>query len=88
MFYSGLVVRYRLKTQSSPSFTEHPIVMRKPCSAFPLALGSFWGLVPAFLLIPLLIVRTVIEDRTLRAELPGYREYTQRVRYRLVPGVW
>jgi len=37
----------------------------------PLSLGSLWGLVPAMLLVPLLVVRTVLEDRTLRAELPG-----------------
>ena len=36
----------------------------------------------------LLILRTALEDRTLQAELPGYVEYAQRVRYRLVPGVW
>ena len=54
----------------------------------PLALGSLWALVPAILLCPLIVTRTVWEDRTLQAELPGYKEYAQRVRYRLVPGVW
>ena len=54
----------------------------------PLALGSLWGLIPATLMSAFLVVRTVLEDRTLRDELPGYREYAQRVRYRLVPGVW
>jgi protein-S-isoprenylcysteine O-methyltransferase Ste14 len=54
----------------------------------PLALGSLWALVPAILLFPLFVTRTVWEDRTLRAELPGYEEYAQRVRFRLVPGVW
>jgi protein-S-isoprenylcysteine O-methyltransferase Ste14 len=54
----------------------------------PLALGSLWALIPAVMLRPLLVVRTVLEDRTLQNELPGYREYTQRVRYRLIPGVW
>jgi protein-S-isoprenylcysteine O-methyltransferase Ste14 len=32
--------------------------------------------------------RTIIEDRTLRAELPGYAEYAQQVRWRLLPGIW
>lgn len=54
----------------------------------PLALGSLWALIPALLLGPLLVLRTIWEDRTLQAELPGYKEYTQRVRYRLVPGIW
>ena len=34
------------------------------------------------------VLRTALEDRTLRNELEGYEEYTRRVRYRLVPGVW
>ncbi len=54
----------------------------------PLALGSYWVLIPAVLCCLILVVRTVLEDRTLRAELPGYREYAQGVRYRLVPGIW
>jgi protein-S-isoprenylcysteine O-methyltransferase Ste14 len=54
----------------------------------PLALGSLWALIPALLLGPLLVLRTLWEDRTLQAELPGYNEYAQRVRYRLVPGIW
>ena len=54
----------------------------------PLSLGSFWALIPAVLSCLLLVVRTIMEDRTLREELAGYEEYIQRVRYRLVPGVW
>jgi protein-S-isoprenylcysteine O-methyltransferase Ste14 len=58
------------------------------CLGMPLSLGSFWALVPAAVSCLLLVVRTVMEDRTLRDELTGYEEYTQRVRCRLVPGVW
>jgi protein-S-isoprenylcysteine O-methyltransferase Ste14 len=54
----------------------------------PLALGSVWALVPVILLCPLLVLRTVWEHQMLREELAGYQEYAQRVRYRLVPGVW
>ncbi len=54
----------------------------------PLALGSLWALTPAILLCPLLVLRTIWEDQTLREELDGYREYSQRVRYRLIPGMW
>jgi protein-S-isoprenylcysteine O-methyltransferase Ste14 len=54
----------------------------------PLALGSLWALIPAVMLCPLLVTRTVLEDRTLQNELPGYKEYAERVRYRLLPGVW
>lgn len=54
----------------------------------PLTLESYWALVPGFLITILFIIRTALEDRTLQAELPGYAEYAQRVRYRLLPGVW
>jgi protein-S-isoprenylcysteine O-methyltransferase Ste14 len=54
----------------------------------PLCLGSLWALIPAVLLCMLLVVRTIWEDQTLRKELVGYEEYAQRVRYRLIPGVW
>jgi protein-S-isoprenylcysteine O-methyltransferase Ste14 len=53
-----------------------------------LALGSLWAILPAGLVAGLLMVRTALEDRTLQDELPGYREYARRVRYRLVPGIW
>jgi protein-S-isoprenylcysteine O-methyltransferase Ste14 len=53
-----------------------------------LSLGSFWALVPAGLASALLILRTQWEDQTLQAELPGYKEYTSRVRYKWIPGVW
>jgi protein-S-isoprenylcysteine O-methyltransferase Ste14 len=54
----------------------------------PLSLGSSWALVPAVISYLLLVVRTALEDRTLQEELPGYKDYARRVRYRLVPGVW
>jgi len=54
----------------------------------PLLMGSWWALVPGVLNIILFIIRTALEDRTLQAELPGYIEYTQHVRYRLIPGIW
>jgi len=58
------------------------------CSGMPLSLGSFWALIPAAVSCLLLVVRTILEDKTLRNELSGYEGYTQRVRYRLIPGVW
>lgn len=54
----------------------------------PLMLGSLWAFVPSLLAVVIFVVRTALEDRTLQAELPGYAEYTQRTRYRLLPGVW
>jgi protein-S-isoprenylcysteine O-methyltransferase Ste14 len=54
----------------------------------PLLLGSWWGVALSPLFIVLYAVRTGIEERTLRAGLPGYADYAARVRYRLLPGVW
>jgi len=56
--------------------------------ALPVALGSRYTLGLSVFLTLLLIVRTYLEDRTLYAELEGYPEYTQKTRYRLLPGIW
>lgn len=56
--------------------------------ALPLMLGSVAALLPGAIAAGLDLVRTHFEDRFLMEELPGYREYAARVRYRLVPGVW
>ena len=54
----------------------------------PFMLNSLWAIIPALMLTLVLIVRTALEDKTLHAELSGYVEYAERVRYRLLPGVW
>jgi protein-S-isoprenylcysteine O-methyltransferase Ste14 len=54
----------------------------------PLALGSYWGLVPLAAMMPFLIWRLVDEEHFLARNLPGYAEYQKRVRHRLVPFVW
>jgi protein-S-isoprenylcysteine O-methyltransferase Ste14 len=56
--------------------------------SIPLCLGSWWALIPALVVVAGLVPRTIFEEKTLRAELPGYAEYTQRVKWRWVPGVW
>jgi protein-S-isoprenylcysteine O-methyltransferase Ste14 len=56
--------------------------------ATPIMLGSLWALMLGGLGALLIVVRTALEDRTLQEELPGYAEYTQRTRYRLLPKVW
>lgn len=53
-----------------------------------LSLGSLWALVPVAVTVLLLIVRTIFEDRLLQRELAGYKAYTQKVRFRLLPGLW
>jgi protein-S-isoprenylcysteine O-methyltransferase Ste14 len=56
--------------------------------ATPLFLDAIWAFLPAGFIAILLIIRTGLEDKTLQAELDGYREYARRVRYRLLPGIW
>ncbi|MFX1570137.1 MAG: methyltransferase family protein [Promethearchaeota archaeon] len=54
----------------------------------PMMLGSWWGYIPIGVMILGFIVRTALEDNTLRNELSGYEEYAKRTRYRLVPHIW
>ncbi len=59
-----------------------------PLLGIVLALSSLWTLVPAAVALIISVIRTALEDQTLQQELPGYKEYTQRVRYRLFPGIY
>jgi len=56
--------------------------------ATPVALGSWWALLPALTIIPIFVLRIRNEEQVLVRDLPGYAEYRRRVRYRLVPYVW
>jgi protein-S-isoprenylcysteine O-methyltransferase Ste14 len=56
--------------------------------ASPLALGSYWALIPALLTIPILVARILNEEKVLARELTGYREYMQTTRFHLIPGIW
>ncbi|POF34586.1 methyltransferase family protein [Roseibium marinum] len=59
-----------------------------PLLGIVLALGSLWTLIPAAVALIIAVIRTVLEDETLQEELPGYRDYAQRVLYRLIPGIY
>jgi protein-S-isoprenylcysteine O-methyltransferase Ste14 len=54
----------------------------------PIILGSIWALIPAIVTVILFIIRTSFEDNTLKNKLEGYKEYAERVKYRLISGVW
>ncbi len=71
-------------------FVRHPGYAGFALSFFgmSLALGSLWATVPAGIIAILLVVRTALEDQTLQEELPGYKDYAERVRHRLLPGIW
>ena len=54
----------------------------------PLVLASYWALIPAAFVVPIMAARLINEEQVLKRDLPGYEEYTRKVRFRLLPGVW
>ncbi len=56
--------------------------------AMPIVLGSWLAMIPSLITIVLMIIRTIKEDRLLHEKLPGYKDYSKRVRTRLIPRVW
>jgi len=94
-FFSALV---RIQTERGHTvavagpyrYLRHPgyLAMIAQFLTAPLALGSLFAYVPAILAAGVYVIRTALEDRTLRSELPGYGEYAARVRCRLIPGIW
>jgi protein-S-isoprenylcysteine O-methyltransferase Ste14 len=71
-------------------FLRHPsyLGMLAVYLATPIMLGSWWAGLTGVAAALLIIVRTALEDRTLQAELAGYKEYAAKVRYRILPGIW
>ena len=71
-------------------YVRHPgyVGMLMYSLATPLLLGSLWALIPSVFIACGFIIRTSLEDETLQEELDGYRDYVQRVKYRLVPKIW
>ena len=72
------------------SIVRHPmyigvIIMYVPT---PIALGSYWGLIPMSTIPLALIFRILNEEKVLRKDLPGYKEYCQKTKYRLIPYIW
>ena len=81
---------HQVATDGPYRFVRHPGYAGAILSFLgsPLLLGSWWAFIPTALGVGGYILRTALEDKTLQLELGGYREYTERVRYRLIPGVW
>jgi protein-S-isoprenylcysteine O-methyltransferase Ste14 len=81
---------HRVVTSGPYRFVRHPAYAVAPflLVGTGLALSSWLAAAIGVLMMPLLLRRTVVEDRILREELTGYADYAARVRYRLLPGVW
>ncbi|QCU90040.1 methyltransferase family protein [Thiomicrorhabdus sediminis] len=93
-FYSVVSVRtergHKLCDSGPYRLVRHPGYAGNIVAVFGIvmALDSLWALIPAIVALFITVIRTGLEDRTLQQELPGYREYSQRVRYRLMPGIY
>ena len=81
---------HQVVTDGPYRFVRHPMYVGLIFGAIsmPLLLGSWWALIPGIMMVVAAIWRTSREDQVLQEELPGYAEYAQRTRYRLLPGVW
>ena len=71
-------------------FVRHPMYVSAILMflAIPFILCSMWAFVFSAVICGLFLIRTALEDQTLQRELPGYEQYAQQTRYRLLPGVW
>jgi protein-S-isoprenylcysteine O-methyltransferase Ste14 len=95
MFFSTLVRlqidrQHTVATEGPYKYVRHPgylgyIIFTL---ATPMALGTFWALIFSGITALLLIFRASLEDTTLKKELPGYAEYAENVKYRLIPFIW
>ena len=72
------------------SIVRHPMYLTTLTLflSMPLILGSWWAVIPFLLYIPIIVIRTLDEERLLIAELDGYAEYCTRVKWRIVPFIW
>jgi protein-S-isoprenylcysteine O-methyltransferase Ste14 len=81
---------HRVVTSGPYRHVRHPMYVGLIILLYslPVALGSLWTLIPASVLTLIFVIRTYLEDKTLRRELEGYEAYSTKVRYRLLPGIW
>jgi protein-S-isoprenylcysteine O-methyltransferase Ste14 len=94
-FFSSTV---RIQTERQHAVCEtglykivrHPAYMGSVIQAagFPLLFSSLWSIIPVSLLIILFLIRTGLEDRTLKNELTGYLNYTTKTKFRIIPYAW
>lgn len=81
---------HRVVTGGPYRYVRHPMYAGVIIGflGLPLALGSWWALIPGVLLAGLFVIRTALEDDMLHDQLAGYEAYARQTRYRLFPGIW
>ncbi len=81
---------HRVIDSGTYAYVRHPgyVGFSAICLSTPVLLGSLPTALPIAVMALLLVIRTLLEDRMLQAELPGYAEYATKVRFRLIPRVW
>jgi protein-S-isoprenylcysteine O-methyltransferase Ste14 len=81
---------HKVITTGPYRFVRHPMYIGAGIlmTVLPMALGSFYALIPTAFIIVYVIIRTYLEDKTLHNELEGYAEYAQKTKFRLIPGIW
>ena len=81
---------HKVITTGPYRFVRHPMYISAMILmiVWPIALGSLYALIPTAFIVVFIIVRTFLEDKTLHKELEGYVEYAQKIKYRLLPGIW
>ena len=81
---------HTVQTGGPYKMVRHPAYLGMILSSLgtPALLDSVPAFLPALILTALIIVRTALEDSTLKRELPGYTEFSAQTRYRLIPGIW
>lgn len=81
---------HKVITTGPYQFVRHPmyvgVIVCIMC--IPWILNSWWAFIPGMMITLLFLIRTSLEDKTLHQELDGYKEYAQKVKYRLFPGIW
>jgi protein-S-isoprenylcysteine O-methyltransferase Ste14 len=81
---------HKVATGGPYRFVRHPGYTGFILSSLgvPLILGSFWAFIPAGVTAILFIIRTKLEDETLNRELNGYKEFSEKTKYKLIPAIW
>lgn len=71
-------------------FVRHPAYLGSVIQliGFPLIFGSLWSIIPVIISMVLIILRTYLEDKTLKSELTGYTEYSKQIKFKLIPLIW